>query len=155
MPENLMYLIVGAAIGIISSWIKAWIDRETATSNELLRLRIQALNAIWLRYMKARDTYSHMASMKYKDWLEKHKDNATVDINAFRAEIDKHQIVLPHEIVDALRDIDTYMHGLLFLEDKTTGQYKKEIDDYLATLTEKSNSVLTKRTHSINLKFRT
>jgi hypothetical protein len=155
MVEKILFTIIGAAIAIISSWVKAWIDRETATSNELLKQRIKALNDIWLCFIKAKNTYVHKVEMGHAKWLKEYKNEAQKDIDAFREEIDKNQIILPCEIVEALREIDIYLFNVLALDDQKSSDYIKDIDKLLNDLSEKTNAVLGKRTHAINLKFRT
>jgi hypothetical protein len=155
MDDKLLAAIIGAAIAIISSWIKAWTDRKTAISNDLLKQRIQSLNSIWNCFIEAKNIYSHKISMGHPQWLIKYKSHAEEKINAFRAEVDKHQIVLPSEIIETLRDIDLYMYGLLNLEDQKPSEYQRKIEYYLKQLTTKTNYELGKRTHSISLKFRT
>lgn len=152
---EILFTIFGAAIAIISSWVNAWINRETATSNELLKQRIKALNDIWLCFIKAKNTYACKVPMGHAKWLKEYKDKAQNDIDAFREEIDKNQIILPCEIVEVLREIDIYLFNLLSLDDQKSSDYKKDIDKLLNDLSEKTNAVLGKRTHAINLKFRT
>jgi len=155
MAEKLLFAVFGAAIALISSWAKAWIDRETATSNELLKQRIQALNGIWLCFIKAKNTYSHKVTMGHAKWLERYKEEAQKDINNFRSEVDANQIVLPHEIIEALRNIDAYMLGVLDMDYQKPSEYVDEIERLLCLLSDKTNSALSKRTHKVNLKFRT
>uniref|UniRef100_UPI0040565975 hypothetical protein n=1 Tax=Candidatus Electronema sp. TaxID=2698783 RepID=UPI0040565975 len=155
MVETILSAIVGAATAIIFNWVKAWIDRETATSNELLKQRIKALNDIWLCFIKAKNTYVHKFEMGHAKWLKEYRNEAQKDIDAFREEIDKNQIILPCEIVEVLREIDIYLFDVLGLDDQKFSDYKKDIDKLLNNLSEKTNAVLGKRTHAINLKFRT
>lgn len=155
MAEKFLLILLGAAVALLSSYVKAWIDRETATSNQLLLQRIQSLNDIWLLFIPVKNTFVKKISLGHEKWLAKYQDTAQKELDAFRNKIDQNQIILPREIIDELREIDLYLYEVLYLEVQKPSDFTNKLKSHLNSLSRITNEMLSKRTHSINLKFRT
>ena len=155
MAEKLLFIILGAVVALLSSWVKACIDRETKTSNQLLQQRIQSLNDIWLLFIPLKRTFAKKISLGHEKWLEKYHDTALKELDTFRDKIDQNQIILPVEIINEFRKIDSYLDEVLYLETQKPSEFDRNLKNHLNSLSIITNRVLSKRTHSIKLEFRT
>jgi len=153
--KDILLLIIGAAIALLSHWATAWIERETTASNEIFNRRLNALNEIWLTFMALKDVYASKVPMGYENWINAYKEEAEEKLNSFRRLVDASQVILPKTIVEKLREIDSYMHASLCNKDQKPSEYVAEINKLLAKLSTEANSHLKKRTHAIDLYFRT
>lgn len=153
--KNVLLLVVGAAIALFSNWAAAWIERETSASNEVFNRRLSALNEIWVAFMAVKEVYALKIPKGHANWIKSHKEEAEEKLNLFRRLVDATQVVLPKTIIGKLREIDSYMYELLWSEDQTPSEYVAEINGQLATLSTEANKCFRKRTHAIDLHFRT
>lgn len=153
--KDIFLLLVGAAIALLSSWVVARIERETSASNELFNRRLSSLNDIWIAFLAVKDVYSLKIQMGHESWAKSHKKEAEEKLNSFRRLVDSSQVVLPKTIIGKLRDIDSYMYELLWSEKQKPSEYVTAINDRLDTLSDEANKYLKKRTHAIELHFRT
>lgn len=153
--KDITLLVVGAGIALFSNWASARIERETSASNELFNLRVNALNEIWLEFIQVRDVYARKAQEGHEAWIKNHKDDAQNKLDSFRRLVDAKQVVLPPKIIEKLRDIDSYLFSLLSIEDQNPSEYQEDINRRLKTLSNEVNESFKKRTHAIDLHFRT
>lgn len=153
--KDILLLVVGATMALGSSWVKASIDRETATSTDVYRQRVQALNEIWRSFLPLRTTFASRITIGHRIWLKKFKETAEKGLEEFRTQIDQNQVILPRVVIMALRDIDAYLFDVLSQEDLKTSDYDVALKEYLKRLTEVVNDSFAKRSHAINLEFRT
>lgn len=155
MIDEILFIVLGASVALLSSRVKAWIDRETAISNDLLSRRIQSLNDIWLFFIPVKKVFAKKISFGHQKWLEKYQVVAQKELDTFRDKIDQNQIVLPMEIIDELREIDLYLNNVLYREAQMPSEFVSELETHLNSLSKITNKMLSKRTHLIHLKFRT
>ena len=83
------------------------------------------------------------------------KKNALKDLDVFRARVDENQVILPCSVIVALREIDTYLFGVLENGDQKSSDYEAKLKELLETLTAVVQETFTRRTHAINLEFHT
>ena len=156
MAEQLLFIIFGAFIAIVSSWLKSLRDRETNISNELFKQRINSLNKIWVTFPEVRDAFGKKIERSHDDCIEECKESAREKLNKFRAEIDKNQVILPAQIIEALRDIDLFLFADVLEQDNyKLNDYISGLSIRLNKLSEITNNSLLEKTHKIDLKFRT
>lgn len=153
--KNVLLLLVGAAIALLSNWVMAWIERETAASKEVFNLRVNGLNDIWVTFIAVKDIYAAKVPKGHEPWLKEYKEEAQQKLNQFRHLVDANQVVLPKPIIDKLREIDSYMNSLLDSDSQKPAQYVDDINTRLVALSVEANKCFQKRTHAINLSFRT
>lgn len=153
--NEILLLLVGAAIALISSWIKAWIDRETSASTEVYKQRIQALNEIWKSFLPLRTTFAARISLGHEAWLTKYKDGVEKELGEFRAKIDQSQVILPKSVIEALRDLEIYLFDASSRDELKSSDYDATLKKHLKKLTVVINNSFSKRTQAIDLEFRT
>ncbi len=147
---NVGLLGVGALLGMV---IQSWIDRGTTASNRLFEERLKTLNEIWTTLIEVKLIYARKISLGHKKWIEKYKDEATDTVNKFRNSIDRAQVILDAPVVEALRNIDGYLHSLLFDDNQKPSDYAKEINNLTDRLEKAVEKSMRKKTHKITLKL--
>ena len=153
--KNILFLVAGALIALITSRFKSKLDRETAMSNDLFKQRIQSLNAIWLSFLPLRTTLAKKVQMRHDVWEKENQKNALKDLDVFRARVDENQVILPCSVIVALREIDTYLFGVLENGNQKPSDYEAKLKELRGTLTAVVQKTFTRRTHAINLEFHT
>ena len=153
--KDILLLMVGAAIALYSNWATAWIERDTSASNEVFNRRLNALNEIWLALMAVKEVYAAKIPLGHENWIKSYNVEAEEKLNSFRHSVDANQVILPKTIIEKLREIDSYMYELLWSEDQKPSEYVAEINKRLATLSTEANLCFKKRTHAIDIHFRT
>lgn len=105
MKEILM-LILGASIALISAWVKSRIDREAQCSNEIFKQRVSCMNRIWTSFYDVKEVYASKITLGYTRWAAQKQDTALEKLNTFRRAIDESQIVLSKEIISGFRALE-------------------------------------------------
>jgi len=106
--------------------------------------------------MAVKDVYAAKIPLGHANWVKSHKVEAEEKLNSFRHSVDANQVILPKTIIENLREIDSYMHELLWSEEgQKPSEYVAEINKQLASLSTEANSCFKKRTHAIDIHFRT
>lgn len=152
---SILMLLLGAIVALLGSWARAWIDRESAVSNDLYKQRVEALNAIWKTFLPVRTIYARKLPRGHENWLKEKQLEAKAELDKFRAAIDERQVVLPKQVISALRDIDMYLFRVLNMSEQSASVYQNELDALLVNLSAAASSTFAKRTHEIDLEFRT
>jgi hypothetical protein len=153
--KEVLLIVVGASIALISSWVKSWVERETACSNEIYKQRISCLNKIWCSFYEVKEIYGAKIPLGHNNWVTKHGDEAEEKLNVFRRTIDESQIILSKEIVSEFRELDTYLFTLLHEDDQTPSNYIKQINSILEKISIEINKHMNKRVYQIDLHLRT
>lgn len=76
---SILMLLLGAIVALLGSWARAWIDRESAVSNDLYKQRVEALNAIWKTFLPVRTIYARKLPRGHENWL-KEKRGFTAEV---------------------------------------------------------------------------
>jgi len=154
MTEVLL-IILGASIALMSAWTKSWIERESVCSNEIYKQRITFLNKIWCSFYEVKNVYGAKVSMGHENWINSHREDALNKLNAFRRDIDESQIVLSKDIVSEFRELDSYLFTLLDEEEQKPSEYVKELNVILKRVSKSINENMNKRVYKIDLHLRT
>lgn len=154
-------VLLGAAVSLISQWEKALLSRDTHASNRLFELRVEALAAIWKKYVDLFYEVVPAMSLGHDRWKEQHHDEADELRMAFRKEIERRQVYLDKEVVEHFRKLDfqlgTYMAGdmtddhdcpISFVEFKND-----HLDPCLSELSSVINDSMNQSTHEISLEL--
>jgi len=153
--KEILLIIAGAAIALISSWVKSWIERESVCSNEIYKQRISCLNEIWRAFYEVKEIYGNKISMGHKKWLSTHREESLEKLNKFRRVIDDSQIVLSKEIIVEFRELDTYLYTLIFEDENVPSEYVAELNLILEKISSAINTHMNKRVYKIDLCLRT
>jgi hypothetical protein len=156
-------ILLGAAISLVSQWVKTFLSRDTHASNRVFELRLEAVAAIWNRYIDLFYEVVKAMSLGHDRWKKKHYDEAEELRMAFRKEIERRQVYLDKEVVEHFRKLDlelgTYMAG-----DKTDDHdrsisfvsFKNDhLDPRISDLSSAINDSMDKSTHELSLELST
>ena len=151
--KDISLLVAGAAVALISAWLKSIWDRRSTSSNTLFQMRLNAIDKIWRSFLKVKEIYGEKIFVGHDNWIRRHKENSLNLLNEYRQVLDENQVILDHSITDIFRSLHEYMHGLLSLDDQMPSDYIRELNRRLSVLSEVINKSMGKRTHTVKLKL--
>jgi hypothetical protein len=152
--KEIATLVIGAAIPLFSIWLKTYMDRKTLVSNEIFKLRLEALDSVWKVFLKAKETFGIKVAKGHKNWLTSHRDESALELKALRTKIEENQVILPSEVIRRFLDIELYLYNVLMMDDQSATEYMEKLGTLTKSLLTAVNRTLKQQTHEIDLEVR-
>mgnify|MGYP006443653687 CR=1 FL=1 len=156
-------ILLGAAISLVSLWVKNLLSRDTHASNRIFELRLEAIAEIWAKYIKLYYEVAPVEQLGHGSWKEQHYEKAEELRLVFRKEIENRQVYIDKEVANHFRKMDlelqAYMDGFKTDKNDRPISFIKFKEGYLKPrLSELSSAVnvsMDRSTHEISLELST
>lgn len=117
MVESISLLFAGALLTLLSQWALKYFERDTHASNRVLEMRLEAMQSIWLHFIRVRRriAISEHYLLGRGSYDKVVYDSLTVVLGEFRQEVDLNQFLFDPSVTSALygmeQRLDLFIKG--------------------------------------------
>ncbi len=116
---------------------------------------MEALNRVWQAFNEMKGLFATPVEIDFDPRSQENVQKAGEALTTFRRSIDNAQVVLPAEVIDALRRMDELYYLYLGDDQQRPSNFQRDLKRLLDELTTAANKTLAKQTHLVKLQFRT